>query len=154
MLAIAGCAVGPKFERPDVPLREEWSERDTTLTTDAPPDSAWWRAFNDPTLRIKNNVRVQDARLQQLLIEYQNIVLEAAQEVEDGMIGFLRARDAAAFAADAATDAQRSVDLAFVQYREGAVDFQRVLDAQRSLLQEQNSVAETRSSVATNLIAL
>jgi NodT family efflux transporter outer membrane factor (OMF) lipoprotein len=111
-----------------------------------------WPLFNYG--RIKNNVRVQDARLQQLLIEYQNIVLEAAQEVEDGMIGFLRARDAAAFAADAATDAQRSVDLAFVQYREGAVDFQRVLDAQRSLLQEQNSVAETRSSVATNLIAL
>ena len=33
-------------------------------------------------------------------------------------------------------------------------DYQRVLDAQRSLLQQQNSLAQTRSSVATNLIAL
>ena len=41
-----------------------------------------------------------------------------------------------------------------MQYREGAVDYQRVLDAQRSLLQQQNSLAQTRSSVATNLIAL
>ena len=49
---------------------------------------------------------------------------------------------------------QRSVELALVQYREGAVDYQRVLDAQRSLLQQQNSLAQTRSSVATNLIAL
>ena len=41
-----------------------------------------------------------------------------------------------------------------VQYREGAADFQRVLDAQRSLLQQQNDLAQTASSVATNLIAL
>jgi outer membrane protein TolC len=47
-----------------------------------------------------------------------------------------------------------SGDLAFVQYKEGAVDFQRVLDAQRSLLEEQNTLAQTRSAVATNLIAL
>ena len=36
---------------------------------------------------------------------------------------------------------QRSVEIAVVQYREGAVDYQRVLDAQRSLLQQQNSLA-------------
>ena len=41
-----------------------------------------------------------------------------------------------------------------MQYREGAVDYQRVLDAQRSLLQQQNNLAQSRSSVATNLIAL
>jgi hypothetical protein len=34
------------------------------------------------------------------------------------------------------------------------VDYQRVLDAQRSLLQEQNTLTGTKASVATNLIAL
>ena len=34
------------------------------------------------------------------------------------------------------------------------MDYQRVLDAQRSLLQEQNSLAQSSSSVATNLVAL
>jgi outer membrane protein TolC len=58
------------------------------------------------------------------------------------------------FAQNAASSAQRSVDIALVQYREGAVDYQRVLDAQRSLLQEQNTLASTQSSVATSLIAL
>ena len=52
------------------------------------------------------------------------------------------------------TSAQRSVELSLVQYREGAVDYQRVLDAQRSLLQQQNALAQARSAVATNLIAL
>jgi outer membrane protein TolC len=97
---------------------------------------------------------VQDARYQQLIVNYQNTVIRAAQEVEDGLAGYLKAQEATVYAQSAATTAQRSVDLAFAQYREGAVDFQRVLDAQRSLLQEENSLAQTRSSVATNLISL
>ena len=52
------------------------------------------------------------------------------------------------FEQNAATAAQRSVELALVQYREGAADYQRVLDAQRSLLQEQQSLAQTSSGVA------
>jgi NodT family efflux transporter outer membrane factor (OMF) lipoprotein len=111
-----------------------------------------WPLFNYG--RLQNNVRVQDARLQQLLVAYQQSVLRAAQEVEDGLSGYLRAQEATVFAQNAAASAQRSVDIALVQYREGAVDYQRVLDAQRSLLQEQNTLASTQSSMATSLIAL
>jgi NodT family efflux transporter outer membrane factor (OMF) lipoprotein len=111
-----------------------------------------WTLFNYG--RIKNNVRVQDARFQQTLMNYRDTVFRAAQEVEDGLVGFLKSREATVSAANAAAAAQRSVDVAFVQYREGAVDFQRVLDAQRSLLEEQNTLARTQSSVATNYIAL
>jgi len=111
-----------------------------------------WPIFNYG--RITNNVRVQDARFQQLLLNYQNSVLRAAQEVEDGLTGYLKSQEAATYSQNAVEGAQRAVDLAFIQYREGAVDFQRVLDAQRSLLAEQNSLAQNRSAVATNLISL
>lgn len=70
------------------------------------------------------------------------------------MIGFVKSRDAAVFAQNAAVSAQRSADLAMVQYREGAVDFQRVLDAQRSLLEEQDALTRARSDIATNLVSL
>ena len=111
-----------------------------------------WPFFNYG--RIENGVRVQDARFEQLLVNYRNAVLKAAQEVEDAMIGFLNDERAVAFQQGAVKAAQRSVEIALVQYREGAVDYQRVLDAQRSLLQEQNSLAQTSSGVATNLVAL
>jgi NodT family efflux transporter outer membrane factor (OMF) lipoprotein len=111
-----------------------------------------WTVFNYG--RIKNNVRIEDARFQQSLVNYQETVLRAGQEVEDALAGYLRSQEAEVFARNAADSARRSVDLAFVQYREGAVDFQRVLDAQRSLLQEENTHAEIRSSVTTSLIAL
>jgi outer membrane protein TolC len=74
--------------------------------------------------------------------------------VEDALTGFLNAQEAATFQENSVNAAQRSVDISFVQYREGAVDFQRVLDAQRSLLQEQNNLALTHSSIATHLVAM
>jgi NodT family efflux transporter outer membrane factor (OMF) lipoprotein len=111
-----------------------------------------WPIFNYG--RIKNNVRVQDARFQQFLVNYQNTVLNAAQEAEDALIGFLRSQEAAAFEQYSVNAAQRSVEIALVQYREGAVDYQRVLDTQRALLDEELRLADLHSSIATNLIAL
>ncbi|NPD22231.1 efflux transporter outer membrane subunit [Corallococcus sp. AB004] len=104
--------------------------------------------------RLKNGVRVEDARFQQLLVNYRNTVLKAAQEVADALTGFIHSQQAMTFQQAAVKSAQRSVELAVVQYREGAVDYQRVLDAQRSLLEQQNNLAQTSSNIATNLVAL
>jgi outer membrane protein TolC len=104
--------------------------------------------------RTKNNIRVQDARFQQTLVSYHNTVLKAAQEVEDALVGYLKSQEALVSAQKAVEAALRSVDIAAVQYREGAVDYQRVLDAQRVLLQVENELVQTKSSIATNRIAL
>ncbi len=104
--------------------------------------------------RLTSAVRVQDARFEQLIVGYRSAVLRAAQEVEDALVGVGNSQEQVAAEERAVTAAQRSVDIALVQYREGAVDYQRVLDAQRTLLQRQNGLANARSSVATNLIAL
>jgi NodT family efflux transporter outer membrane factor (OMF) lipoprotein len=112
----------------------------------------WLPIFNYG--RIRNRIRIEDARYQQSLVAYRDAVIRAAQEVEDGLAGYLKSRESAVFAENAAAAARRSAELAFVQYREGAVDFQRVLDALRSQLEEESALAETRSDIATNLISL
>lgn len=104
--------------------------------------------------RIKNNVRLQDARFQELLVNYQNTVLLAAQEVEDALIAFLRSQDQAAFLFESVKAAKRAVDLSFIQYREGAVDYTRVLNTQQALVQQQDRLTQSRGAVPTNLIAL
>jgi len=104
--------------------------------------------------RLTNAVRVQDARLQELLTFYRDTVLKAAQEVEDALIGYVNAQQAGVFEQAAVTAAQRSVEISMVQYREGATDYQRVVDSQRFLLEQQNDLAQVNSSVATSLIAL
>jgi NodT family efflux transporter outer membrane factor (OMF) lipoprotein len=114
--------------------------------------SIFWPILNYP--KILNNVRVEDARFQQSLVSYVNIVLKAAQEVEDGIAGVLREEEATAFSENAVAASQSAVKLSFIQYREGAVDYQRVLDAERALLTSQTQLARTRSAAATNLVSL
>jgi NodT family efflux transporter outer membrane factor (OMF) lipoprotein len=111
-----------------------------------------WPIFNYG--RTRNTIRIEDARLQQLLVEYQDTVLRAAQEVEDGLTGYLKSQEAEVFARNAAAQAGRAAEIAMVQYREGAVDYQRVLDADRVLLEEENAHAQALSAIATNLISL
>jgi NodT family efflux transporter outer membrane factor (OMF) lipoprotein len=104
--------------------------------------------------RITNNVRVQDARLEQLLIAYQNAVLKAQQEVEDGLVAFLNAQERAEFLARSTASAKTSLDLAVLQYREGVKDFTTVLVAQQALLNEQDNLAITLGSISSNLVAV
>ena len=92
-----------------------------------------WNLFNYG--RITNNVRVQDARFEQLLIAYQNAVLKAQQEVEDALVAFLRAQERAEFLAQSTAAAKNALDLAVLQYREGIKDFTTVLTAQQALLE-------------------
>jgi outer membrane protein TolC len=111
-----------------------------------------WDLFNYG--RISNRVRVEDARFQALMVNYQNVVLEAAQEVEDAMIGFLLTQDAVVFLADGVKASKRSVELSLIQYREGLVDYQRVLDTQRFLTEQQDTLVTTAGVVVENLIAM
>ena len=103
--------------------------------------------------RLKNNVRVQDARLQQLLVNYQNRVLGAAQEVEDALVAFLRAQEEVRFLSDSVKASKRSVKLSLIQYRDGLVDYQRVLTSQQFLVEEQDRWTATRGDVSLNLVA-
>ena len=114
--------------------------------------AAQWSILNYGVLT--GNVRVQDARFQQLLIGYQNAVLTAQQEVEDNLVAFLRAQERADFLARSAGAAMRSVDLSVVQYREGATDFTTVLTAQQALLTEQDNLAITLGAIAQNLVGV
>jgi len=111
-----------------------------------------WDLFNYG--RITNQVRVEDALFQELAVNYENTVIRAAQEVEDAMVGFLLSQDTVGFLADAVKASKRSVDLSMIQYREGLVDYQRVLDTQRDLASQQDNLVFTAGSVGTNLVTL
>jgi outer membrane protein TolC len=83
--------------------------------------------------RIRNNVRLQDARLQQSIELFQDGVLQAAREIDDAAIGVVKTGEQNVILKDALKAANRSLDLANTLYLEGHADFQRVLDAQLAL---------------------
>jgi NodT family efflux transporter outer membrane factor (OMF) lipoprotein len=99
--------------------------RSDSLTYSVGPSFVW------PFLnygRIRNDIRVQDARLQQALIQYRETAIQAAREVEDTMIALARAREQDKILADTVDVAERSSDLSMLRYREGFADYQRVLN--------------------------
>jgi len=83
--------------------------------------------------RIQNNVRLQDARLQQLIEGYQDSVLQAAREIDDAAISVVKTREQQAVLAESVRAAQRSLELANKRFQEGYAGFQRVLDAQQAM---------------------
>lgn len=121
--------------------------------------SLFWSAgpgFNWDILnygRIKNRVRVEDARFQQLVVDYKNTVLKAQREVEDAMVAYTRAKEEEAFLRESVAAAQRSVDLSMIQYKEGITDYQRVLDSQRLLAAQADRLTDVSGQVGTNLVA-
>lgn len=104
--------------------------------------------------RIRNNIRVQDAKFQQLLTTYEDTVLRAQTEVENAMTSFLGAVKQVEYLERSVAAARRAVELADVQYREGAVDYTRVLTTQQFLVAEQDKFITTRGSVSLSLTAL
>jgi NodT family efflux transporter outer membrane factor (OMF) lipoprotein len=121
--------------------------------------SLFWNAgpgFNWNILnygRIRNSVRVEDARLQELVVNYKDTVLNAQREVEDAMVAFTRSKEEERFLKDSVTAAQRSVELSLLQYREGLVDYQRVLDSQRFLATQEERLTLVSGQVSTDLVA-
>jgi outer membrane protein TolC len=104
--------------------------------------------------RIQNNIRVQDARYQALIGDYENTVLQAQGEVENAIAAYLGAQRQVTFLTGSVASASRAVELAEFQYREGAVDYTRVLNTQQFLVSEQDRLVSTKGTVALNLVAL
>ncbi len=104
--------------------------------------------------RITNNIRVQDARFQQLLVVYRDTVISALAETDSAIAAFDKAIDQADFLEFSANAASRSVDLASIQYQEGQTDFNRVAVALEAANAQQDRLAQAQGAIALNLITL
>ena len=102
--------------------------------------------------RLLSNIDVQDARFQQLATRYQDTVLRANEEVENALVGFLKAQQRVELLAESAAAAEKAVAMALAQYREGEVDFNRVFILQSALAQEQDQLARASGDAARSLV--
>jgi NodT family efflux transporter outer membrane factor (OMF) lipoprotein len=104
--------------------------------------------------KIRNNIRVQEARTEQLLYLYEQSVLLALEEVEDALVAYEREKVRRGRLQEATDAAQRSLEIVRIQYLSGLTDFQRFLDSQRALFVEQDRLAASEGQVVRNLVAL
>ncbi|MEO8546454.1 MAG: efflux transporter outer membrane subunit, partial [Burkholderiaceae bacterium] len=103
---------------------------------------------------IRAQVGVQQAALEQARASYQSTILTALQEVEDALVALRQDRARLVNLQAAADAAGNAALLARQRYSSGLVDFQTVLDTQRSQLNAQDSVASTEATVSADHVRL
>lgn len=121
----------------------------TSLAISAGP-AVQWNFLNYG--QITNNVRAQDAKFQELLVDYQNAVLKAQQEVENGITEFSQSRAEVVFLQASVEAAIGALRIALLQYKEGTVDFTAVLNSLEGVYKAQNSLAVAQGNVPLGMI--
>ena len=102
----------------------------------------------------KAQVRAQEAALEQARASYQAVILTALQDVEDALVALQGDRARLIRLQNAATAADNAALLALQRFNSGLIDFQTVLQTQRSLLSTQDSVATTRADISADHVRL
>ena len=111
-----------------------------------------WAAFD--LGRVRAEVAGSRARADVALAAYEQTVLRALQETEDALITHARTRDSLRDATDAAAASRTAARIARTRYEGGLVDFLDVLDADRTQLEAEDRLAESRTDAATSLISV
>ncbi len=111
-----------------------------------------WNIFNYG--RIENSVKAQEARFRQFFYQYQAAVLNANREVEDAIIGYAKSEEQTQYLSSSVDAAQRTVQITYDQYRQGAVDFTPVFIFEAALTSQQDDLAQAQGNVALNLVNL
>ncbi|MDJ0786580.1 MAG: efflux transporter outer membrane subunit [Myxococcota bacterium] len=111
-----------------------------------------WNAFQGG--RILSNVRAQEARTEQAFVAYRQALLLAVEDAENALTALSRERARLVDLEASAQAALESVELVKVLYKTGIVDFQNVLDSERSLFEQQDALAQSQGLVTQNAIQL
>jgi multidrug efflux system outer membrane protein len=124
----------------------EWASRFGSLgpTLDLPVfDRGRWQT-----------VRLYDVRAQEAALAYQRTVLNALREVENAIAAFGADRQRRTWLDATVTENREALLLSRQRYETGLSNFIDVLDAERTLQQNQLSLADSTTAVTTDLVGL
>lgn len=111
-----------------------------------------WNIFQGQKLRL--NIKLQTEKQRQALVAYKSAVLQAHKEIENALTAYAKQQINAQALQRTVKAAKRAEYLARDRYKAGLVNFYQVLDAQRSLLEMQDELVQSRGQVASNLARL
>ena len=104
--------------------------------------------------KLRASLELRRAQQQEAAVTYQRTVLSAWHDVDNALIAYRTEQARRALLAQAVADNRRAVGLARDRYSQGIADFLQVLDAQRNLLAAEQSMAQSTTTVSSNLVAL
>ena len=104
--------------------------------------------------RLKANLALHTAQQQEAALKYQQVVLRSWHEVDNALTAYDAEQHRREALARAVELNRRALGLAQTRYSAGVADFLSVLEAQRSLLATEQSLAESTAAVSGNLVSI
>lgn len=114
--------------------------------------SAVWNLFDGG--RVQGTIDFREAQAREALVNYEQTVLLALEEVESALVTYAEERERFAALDRSTAAAERSVELVHELYTTGLTDFQNVLDTERFLFEQQDRRAESEGLLTQYLIAV
>src|SRR5882672_9183365 len=119
-LALAGCAIGPNYKRPSLPVPERFYADERAAEARSLADVPWWDIFDDPILKglieeaIRNgfDARLAAARVQEARARF-GIARSQSFPTVDYEVGWQRARPDQIINPSGETQTQWTVDAGF-----------------------------------------
>lgn len=111
-----------------------------------------WRAFD--LGRVRAQVQQADAKADAALIVYEKTVLKAFEEIQTALSDFTHEEDRRNVLQRAARSSQKSAEVARHRFDQGVDSFLNVLDAERTQLEAEDTLAQSEISAALDLIAI
>jgi NodT family efflux transporter outer membrane factor (OMF) lipoprotein len=104
--------------------------------------------------RVRQRVEVAQSGQDEAQATYNATVLRALEESEGSIVTYDRAHARLAILESAVRSSSRAADLAQQRFEAGLTDFLQVLDAERTLLDAENQLAQGHTAAATALVAV
>jgi NodT family efflux transporter outer membrane factor (OMF) lipoprotein len=104
--------------------------------------------------RIRSRINAQNAVQEQAVIAYEKSVLTALEDVENSLAAYANSRERLAALQQAASSARNAALLARQRYESGLIDFQSVLDTERTRLSSEDNLASAGMDELSALISL
>ncbi len=104
--------------------------------------------------QLRSTLHLREAQQQEAAINFQKTVLQAWHDVDNALTAYQAEQARRDELIQAVAENRRALGLAQSRYQQGVADFLSVLDAERSLLAAQLQLADSTTTVSSNLVAL
>jgi multidrug efflux system outer membrane protein len=124
----------------------------TSSETYAFGPSIQWAAFD--LGRVHQRIQQREAAADGALAQYQKTVLLALEETDASLTNYAKARVKQQHLQASATASADAAQLARTRFDSGVTDFLTVLDAERTVLEAEDQLAQSQTQTATALLAM
>ncbi|HEX4182233.1 MAG TPA: TolC family protein [Caulobacteraceae bacterium] len=99
-------------------------------------------------------LRAQRARQDESLAAYDQTVLRAVEDLQNAIVAYRERQLKVVSLSQQVEAARRAAELAHIRYKEGRIDFLRVLDAERTRLEAEDALTQAQTDANVDVVSI